>query len=245
MLFYQAPKQALVIATRPAAFDPIAKACRLGGFSVRRISKLQSATRLLAIELPTIIIVDTVTPLTAVLDWVRCLREVPLTSRISIVVTSPSKDADTAVQVLDAGADDYVTWPGSPDELLARLNAVVRCRKPELGTFEIAYGPLTIRPADRQVFAAMGETAPRKVDVGPTEFRLLHYFAMNPGAVHTRESLLSRLWPAGHGTTQRTVDAHIRGLRRALEQAGLPPLVETVLMSGYRLMLPETAKPFA
>ncbi|MGJ7489557.1 winged helix-turn-helix domain-containing protein [Variovorax sp. ZT4R33] len=242
MMSFQAPKQALVIAEGPAAFDPIARACRLGGFDVRRVSDLRDANRQLATQLPSVVVLDTVVLGVDVLDWISYLRESPRTAGIPIVITSPSKSADAAVEALDGGADDYVPRPGSHEELLARIKAVVRCRKPELGSDEIVFGPLIIRPTDREVLAAVGETR-KKVELGPTEFRLLHFLAVHPETVHTRESLLRRLWPAQHDTLERTIDAHVRGLRRALERAGLPPLVETVLRLGYRLTstLPQPA----
>lgn len=244
VISFQAPKRAIVLAEDRAAFDPIARACRLGGFDVRRVNDLREMAALLSAELPSVVVLDMASSDADTLAWIGCMREAPPTSVLPIVVTSPSNSAEAAVQALDAGADDYVPRAGSHEELLARIKAVVRCRKPELGSDEILYGPLIIRPAEREVVAVCGQ-ALRKLDLGPTEFRLLHFLATQPETVHTRESLLNRLWPPAHGICQRTVDAHVRGLRRSLQRAGLPPLVETVLKFGYRLTLPVPAKVVA
>jgi two-component system phosphate regulon response regulator PhoB len=133
------------------------------------------------------------------------------------------------VQGLEVGADDYVTKPFSPRELLARIQAVLRRRQPQSTADAVEVGGLRLDPVTHRV-VAQGE----QLTLGPTEFRLLHFLMTHPERVHTRTQLLDQVWGDHVFVEERTVDVHIRRLRAALEPCRLDGLVQTVRGSGYR-----------
>jgi two-component system phosphate regulon response regulator PhoB len=130
---------------------------------------------------------------------------------------------------LEAGADDYVTKPFSPRELLARIKAVLRRRAPQMTDDPVDVGGLRLEPATHRVFGAN-----KPLELGPTEFRLLHVLMTHAERVHSRAQLLDQVWGDHVFVEERTVDVHIRRLRKALEPSGHDRLVETVRGSGYR-----------
>ena len=145
------------------------------------------------------------------------------------MLTARGQEQDK-VAGLDSGADDYVTKPFSPRELLARVKAVLRRRSPQLTDEPIEIGGLRLDPATHRVHAEH-----RQLELGPTEFRLLHFFMTHPERVHSRSQLLDQVWGDHVFVEERTVDVHIRRLRKALESTGHDRLIETVRGSGYRL----------
>jgi two-component system phosphate regulon response regulator PhoB len=146
-----------------------------------------------------------------------------------IMLTARAEERDK-VEGLEGGADDYLTKPFSPKELLARIKAVLRRRAPERTDDAVEISGLRLDPATRRV---MGNG--REITLGPTEFRLLHFFMTHPERVHSRAQLLDRVWGDHVFVEERTVDVHIRRLRQALESSGHDRLVETVRSSGYRM----------
>lgn len=138
------------------------------------------------------------------------------------------------IEALDTGADDYVTKPFSPKELMARIKAVLRRRAPQLTEDVVAINGLKLDPATHRV-AAHAEGSEIKLDLGPTEFRLLHFFMTHPERVHSRTQLLDQVWGDHVFVEERTVDVHIKRLRAALKPAGCDAMIETVRGSGYRL----------
>ena len=143
---------------------------------------------------------------------------------------SPHKSAEQdKILGLEAGADDYVTKPFSPRELLARIKAVMRRRAPQMTDDVVEVRGLRLDPAAHRV-SGNGRT----LDLGPTEFRLLHFFMTHAERVHTRAQLLDQVWGDHVFVEERTVDVHIRRLRKALEASGHDTLVETVRGTGYR-----------
>jgi len=174
------------------------------------------------------VILDVMLPRLSGLDVCRRLRRdgsnVPI-----IMLTARGQEIDRVVG-LRAGADDYVTKPFSPRELLARIKAVLRRRAPELTDDPIEISGLRLDPATHRVSA--GGT---QLDLGPTEFRLLHFLMAHPERVHSRTHLLDQVWGDHVFVEERTVDVHIRRLRKALEPTGHDRLIETVRGSGYRL----------
>ena len=145
------------------------------------------------------------------------------------MLTARGQEQDK-VAGLDAGADDYVTKPFSPRELLARIKAVLRRRAPQLTDEPIEISGLRLDPATHRV-SARGT----QLELGPTEFRLLHFLMAHPERVHSRAHLLDQVWGDHVFVEERTVDVHIRRLRKALEPTGHDRLIETVRGSGYRL----------
>jgi len=138
------------------------------------------------------------------------------------------------VMGLEAGADDYVTKPFSPKELLARIKAVLRRRAPQLTDDVVAINGLRLDPATHRV-TGQDDTGPIKLDLGPTEFRLLHFLMTHPERVHSRSQLLDQVWGDHVFVEERTVDVHIKRLRAALTPGGYSNMIETVRGSGYRL----------
>ena len=184
--------------------------------------------------------VDRVLPDLVVLDWMlpgqsglalakrwrsqQRTRELPV-----IMLTARAEEADK-IAGLDAGADDYLVKPFSTNELLARIRAVLRRKAPEALDTVVEIGGLRLDPATRRV-----TRDGREVRIGPTEFRLLHFFMTHPERVHSRAQLLDRVWGDHVFIEERTVDVHIKRLRAALKPAGCDAMIETVRGSGYRL----------
>ncbi|MEY8689313.1 MAG: phosphate regulon transcriptional regulator PhoB [Leptothrix sp. (in: b-proteobacteria)] len=184
--------------------------------------------------------VDAVLPDLALLDWMlpgqsgvalaRAWRAAPRTREMPIILlTARAEEADKVVG-LDAGADDYLTKPFSTGELLARIRAVLRRRMPQALDSAVAVGALQLDPSTRRVTRAGSE-----VRVGPTEFRLLHFFMTHPERVHSRAQLLDRVWGDHVFIEERTVDVHVKRLREALSPVQCADMIETVRGAGYRL----------
>jgi two-component system phosphate regulon response regulator PhoB len=158
------------------------------------------------------------------------LRRAARTKDIPIIMLTARADESDKVTGLESGADDYITKPFSPRELLARIKAVLRRRAPEAADDVVEIGGLRLDSATHRVTA--NET---EVVLGPTEFRLLHYLMTHSERVHSRSQLLDQVWGDHVFVEDRTVDVHIRRLRKALENVDKDGLVQTVRGSGYRL----------
>jgi two-component system phosphate regulon response regulator PhoB len=164
------------------------------------------------------------------LELARRLRGDARTRGVPIIMLTARGDERDKVQGLETGADDYVTKPFSPRELLARIQAVLRRRVPEATEDAVEIGGLRVDPVSHRV-SANGQP----VNIGPTEFRLLHFLITHPERVHSRGQLLDQVWGDHVFVEERTVDVHVRRLRAALEPTGLERLIQTVRGSGYRL----------
>jgi two-component system phosphate regulon response regulator PhoB len=149
------------------------------------------------------------------------------------MLTARAEEADK-VSGLDAGADDYLPKPFSPSELLARIRAVLRRRAPQALDTAVEVAGLRLDPATRRVSRRIDERAV-EVRLGPTEFRLLHFFMTHPERVHSRAQLLDRVWGDHVFIEERTVDVHVKRLREALAPVQRSALIETVRGAGYRL----------
>ena len=175
-----------------------------------------------------------------VLDWMiegtsgievcRRMRRSKHTAHIPIIMLTARGAEDDRVRGLDTGADDYITKPFSPRELLARVNAILRRIRPALAGEVLQVGDLTLDATAHRVLRAG-----QQVVLGPTEFRLLRFLMEHPGRVFSRGQLLDAVWGNESEIEQRTVDVHIRRLRVGIEQAGLPDPVRTVRSAGYAL----------
>ena len=180
------------------------------------------------------------TPDLVILDWMiegvsgievcRRLRRRASTARVPIIMLTARGEESDRIRGLETGADDYVTKPFSPRELLARVGAVLRRVRPALAGEQLAYGDIEMEAEAHRV-----RRAGKPVQLGPTEFRLLRYFMEHPGRVFSRERLLDAVWQHDADIDARTVDVHIRRLRRALNEGGLPDLIRTVRSAGYSL----------
>ena len=217
----------------------LVKACRLGGYAVHPPSTTDDCGMSDQAGQADLILIDLPNDGRGELLLIARLRLVPKTMSVPIIVTCPKLNHEATVAALDAGADDVAQRPGSFDELLARMRAVVRRRSPELVQDEVSYGALTVCPLDRKVVvSASGGQVVAKM--GPTEFRLLHYFLTYPEKIHSRAALRTRLWSANSPLiSERTVDAHVKRLRDSLADAGLEQPIETVHNIGYRMSVPD------
>jgi two-component system phosphate regulon response regulator PhoB len=163
------------------------------------------------------------------LQFARQLRQAVRTRHVPIIMVTARSSEQDKLAGLEA-ADDYLTKPFSPRELVARVRAVLRRRAPETTDDPVEMAGLRIEPATRRVFA---DNAP--LEVGPTEFRLLHFLMTHPERVHSRSHVLDHVWGDHVFVAERTVDVHIRRLRRSLAGSGHDRLVQTVRGSGYRM----------
>jgi two-component system phosphate regulon response regulator PhoB len=224
------PANILIVEDEPAIQELIALNLEHAGHHVLRARDAEEATRLVRQALPDLVLLDWMLPGQSGIQFARALRADERTRQIPIIMLTARSEELDKVAGLDSGADDYMTKPFSPRELLARIKAVLRRRAPQLADEPIEIGGLRLDPATHRVLAG---GAP--VDLGPTEFRLLHFFMAHPERVHTRGQLLDQVWGDHVFVEERTVDVHIRRLRMALESSGHDRLIETVRGSGYRL----------
>jgi two-component system phosphate regulon response regulator PhoB len=175
-----------------------------------------------------------------ILDWMiegisgievcRRLRRMPETGNVPIIMLTARGEEADRIRGLQTGADDYVTKPFSPKELIARVGAVLRRVRPALAGEQLAYGDLEMDIVGHKVRRG-GDTVP----LGPTEFRLLKHFLEHPGRVFSRERLLDSVWGRDTDIELRTVDVHIRRLRKAINAGGRPDIIRTVRSAGYAL----------
>ena len=166
------------------------------------------------------------------LEFARKLKSDSLTKSIPIIMLTARGDEYDKVRGLEVGADDYVTKPFSPRELNARIKAVLRRRSPQMTDDPIEVKGLRLDPTTHRVTGKE-----KTIDLGPTEFRLLHFFMTNAERVHTRSQLLDKVWGDRVFVEDRTVDVHIRRLRNALSVSGHEDLIQTVRGAGYRLSI--------
>ena len=197
----------------------------------RAIQALDAASALAHInrELPDLILLDWMLPGSSGVELARRLRVEQRTRNIPIIMLTARSDERDKILGLESGADDYITKPFSPRELMARIRAVLRRRAPQMSEETVALGGLQLSPATHRV-SAHGTS----VALGPTEFRLLHFFMTHPERVYGRSQLLDLVWGDHVFVEERTVDVHIRRLRQALEPSTLDSLIQTVRGSGYR-----------
>lgn len=184
--------------------------------------------------------VDSVLPDLVVLDWMlpgqsglvlaKRWRGQSRTRELPIIMLTARAEEGDMISGLDAGADDYLTKPFSTNELLARIRAVLRRKAPEALDTMVDVGGLQLDPATRRV-----SKNDLEVRIGPTEFRLLHFFMTHPERVHSRAQLLDRVWGDHVFIEERTVDVHVKRLREALDPVGCSRMIETVRGAGYRL----------
>lgn len=179
-------------------------------------------------------------PDVVILDWMieglsgievcRRLRRLPDSANVPIIMLTARGEEEDRIRGLETGADDYVTKPFSPRELVARVSAVLRRVRPALAGELLAYADIELDPVAHKV-----KRGGKVVPVGPTEYRLLKHFLEHPGRVFSRERLLDAVWGHDSDIEVRTVDVHIRRLRKAINDGGLPDIVRTVRSAGYAL----------
>ncbi|MCX8017975.1 MAG: phosphate regulon transcriptional regulator PhoB [Rhodocyclaceae bacterium] len=223
------PATILVVEDEPAIQALIAANLRRHGHQVVAAMDAESAQRQIHAALPDLILLDWMLPGMSGLEFARRLRADTRTRNVPIIMLTAKGEERDKVMGLENGADDYVTKPFSPRELLARIQAVLRRGRPQATEDAVVAGELKLDPASHRVLAKG-----QPVNLGPTEFRLLHFLMTHPERVHSRDQLLDQVWGDHVFVEERTVDVHIRRLRAALEPSGLDCMVQTVRGSGYR-----------
>ncbi len=179
--------------------------------------------------LPDLILLDWMLPGMSGVELARRLRADARTRDIPIIMLTARSDEHDKVLGLESGADDYITKPFSPRELMARIRAVLRRRAPQMTDETVRMAGIELSPATHRINAGGWG-----IELGPTEFRLLHFFMTHAERVYSRAQLLDQVWGDHVFVEERTIDVHIRRLRQALEPAGKDALVQTVRGSGYR-----------
>jgi two-component system, OmpR family, phosphate regulon response regulator PhoB len=200
------------------------------GFSVCSAGDGEEALLQIAENKPDAVLLDWMLPLVSGLEVCRQIRRSPSSRSLPIILLTARGEEADRVRGLDSGADDYIVKPFSPSELVARLCAVIRRAQPSAADDTLHYADVAMDLAAHRV-----SRAGRAVHLGPTEFRLLHHFLLYPGRVFSREHLLDRVWGPHAEVEMRTVDVHIRRLRKALNIDGCRDLVRTVRSVGYAL----------
>jgi two-component system, OmpR family, phosphate regulon response regulator PhoB len=218
----------LVVEDEPQVQELVAVNLEHAGHRVLRAATAEEAENAIRDELPDVLILDWMLPGDSGVSLTRRLRANERTRDLPILMLTARAMEHDKVSGLEAGADDYLTKPFSPKELAARIKAVLRRRAPQLADDMIEFGGLRLDPAARRV-TANGAV----VNLAPTEFRLLHFLMTHPERIYSRAQVLDHVWGDHVFIEERTVDVHIRRLRKALEPTGHDSLIDTVRGSGY------------
>lgn len=200
------------------------------GFEVLEAGDGEEAILLAMEKSPDLILLDWMLPLLSGVEVCRRLRRTPETKGVPVIMLTARGDEGDRIRGLNAGADDYITKPFSPSELIARIRAVLRRTRPASDAEMLEFEDLEMDLASHKV-----RRNSREIHLGPTEFRLLRYFLEHPGRVFSREQLLDRVWGPDIYVEPRTVDVHIRRLRKAINIEAESDLIRTVRSAGYAL----------
>jgi two-component system, OmpR family, phosphate regulon response regulator PhoB len=223
------PAHILVVEDEKPIREMIVFGLRRGGYEVSEAEDCARARARIADRRPDLVIVDWMLPDTSGLELTRQLKRDKDTRELPIIMLTARADEQDKVAGLDSGADDYLTKPFSPRELQARISAVLRRVAPAAAEQIVTFNELTLDASSHRVMAG-----DRVVNVGPTEYRLLQFFMTHPERVYTRSQLLDRVWGGNVYVEERTVDVHIRRLRKALEDHQVDHYIQTVRGAGYR-----------
>lgn len=224
----------LIVEDEPAIAELLAMNLQHAGHCPIRAGSAEEALRVIRDVLPDVLLIDWMLPGMSGVALARALRADARTKAIPIILLTARSEEGDKVQGLDAGADDYITKPFSPKELLARIRAVLRRRAPQLTDEQVEVGGLSVDPSSRRALFKQTGADPLEIRLGPTEFKLLHYLMAHPERVHSRGALLDKVWGDHVFIEERTVDVHIKRLREALSPVHCADMVETVRGAGYR-----------
>jgi len=222
-------RKILIVDDEPAIRDMLRVALEMADYDCLEAGNAQDAHARVVDEKPDLILLDWMMPGTTGLELARRLKRDEVTADIPIIMLTAKGEEDNKIQGLEVGADDYITKPFSPRELVARLKAVLRRADPQINGQPIKVNGLCLDPASHRV--TINE---QPVDMGPTEYRLLAFFLTHQERAYTRSQLLDHVWGGNVYVEERTVDVHIRRLRKALTVDNHENLVQTVRGTGYR-----------
>ncbi|MGD2111827.1 MAG: phosphate regulon transcriptional regulator PhoB [Gammaproteobacteria bacterium] len=202
------------------------------GYTTYSAGNIGEARKLLERHLPDLVLLDWMLPDTTGLNWLRQIRRIERFRALPVIMLTARGEVGDRVAGLDGGADDYIVKPFSLKELQARIRSQLRHQQPSEDQERLELGGLILDSGTHRVMAGPGE-----ITLGPTEFRLLRHFMSNPDRVYSRSQLLDSVWGHQVFIEERTVDVHIRRLRKALEPSGKAGLIQTVRGAGYRFSL--------
>ena len=219
----------LVVEDEPAVREMVADNFRMAGYPVEEVGDVSTARRAISARMPSLILLDWMLPDASGLEFLRSLRKDEATRALPVIMLTARGDESDRVRGLDVGADDYIRKPFSFRELEARVRAVLRRAPEQFDEAVVEAGSLCMDTNKHQI-RANGVV----VDLGPTEFRLLHFLMSHPQRVFSRTQLLDKVWGEDAFIEERTVDVHIRRLRKNLEPHKVSDYVQTVRGVGYR-----------
>ena len=223
-------KRVLVVDDEASIREMLRLALEISDFECLEAADIHEAYRLITDESPDMVLLDWMLPGGSGIELLRRLKKEEATQALPVIMLTAKIHEDNVVQGLEVGADDYITKPFAPKELIARMKAILR-RSSSEGVSEMRVGELVLEIDSRRVMLSQ-----KALEMGPTEFKLLHFFMAHPERAYSRAQLLDRVWGTNVYVEERTVDVHIRRLRKAL-QAGDPvyaDLIQTVRGTGYR-----------
>jgi len=219
----------LIVEDEPAIQELLTFNVMQAGFQALRAEDGDSAWQQIRSVVPDLILLDWMLPKTSGVILAKQFRQDARTKDVPIIMLTARGEESDKILGLESGADDYITKPFSPRELMARIRAVLRRHIPQMPEETVGVGGLELSPTTHRVNAKG-----KGIELGPTEFRLLHFFMTHPERVYSRAQLLDQVWGTQVFVEERTVDVHIRRLRSALEPASLDGMIQTVRGSGYR-----------
>ena len=220
----------LIVEDEESILELIAINLHQAGFNPIRSLNAEYAENLIREALPDLIILDWMLPGMSGVEFAKRVRGNPNTKNIPIIMLTAKSDESNKLKGLDTGADDYMTKPFSPKELIARIKAVLRRKSPELVDEPISIKGFTLDP-NKHLLQYNDKT----ITIGPTEFKLLNFFMKNPDRVFSRNHILDKIWGNKSDIDDRTVDVHIKRLRDTLKISGQESLIKTIRGIGYRL----------
>lgn len=226
------PGKILIVDDEAPILEMISFALRRAGYKCVEANDAEIAQAYLLEQLPDLVLLDWMLPGMSGIDFAKRLKKDLVTRELPIIMLTARGEEENRIRGLEVGADDYITKPFSPRELLARIKAVLRRVTPTATDTLVETGGLKLDPTSHRV-----TVNGFMVETGPTEFRLLHFFMTHPERVYSRCQLLDLVWGNNVYVEERTVDVHIRRLRKVLEPFGCDNLIQTVRGAGYRLSL--------
>lgn len=220
----------LIVEDDPSLVELLRYNLQSDGFNTMVETEGEGAIAAITERAPDIIVLDWMIPNLSGIDICRRVRAMPDRKDVPIIMLTARSEETDKVLGLEAGADDYMVKPFSPKELSARIRAILRRSRPDDDRGALEFGDIVMDTVMHRV-----TRAGRSIHLGPTEYRLLRIFLEKPGRVFSRDQLLDRAWDANIHVEPRTVDVHIRRLRKALNEGGMQDVIRTVRSAGYAL----------
>ena len=229
----------LTVEDEAAISDILRVNLSFAGYDVISSTNVMQAESVIKTIIPGLIILDWMLPGTSGPTFAKRLRNDKRTQNVPVIMLTAKSLEENKIDGLNAGCDDYVVKPFSPKELIARIQALLRRRSPELTEDAVSIFGLSLYPATRTVLGNKQE-----ITLGPKEFKLLHYLMTHTERIHTRAHLLDQVWGDNVFVEERTVDVHIRRLRKALTSTGFHKLIQTIRGGGYKFISEKASQSF-